>query len=771
MARAVKAIGDLGSVEVVGWEGLSVAGRLLVPQITRAIDNASLACFEVTQLNLNVVFELGYAIGKNRRVWMLFESGSDGARRLWNKVGLLDDVGYQGYDNVDDIRSAFTRDLPYMAEDTLFSDLIQKTLQPSAGVALFYLPSLYETEPSRLVSRKVRQQQELGDKCVTADTRESSVEPLSWYAQQVYSARAVLAHLCPSRKSGSQVHNIRLALVCGMAVGMGRELLMLTEDEAFPPPVDYQSILCSYTDARRCAEHVSKWLKKSLPDAIPQKAPVSRPSIPLRLDTELQSLRLGEHIAEREVDALPDYFVETQAFREVLIAKSTLFIGRKGTGKSANFFMAASHLRRDKRNLVCEVRPYGYELSAVVRLLASLRKKDLKGYVVASLWRYLLLTEIARSAAEEIRSKPAYPLTGSPDWKLLEYVGDSTKGMDADFAIRLERTVSTLSRLTIPKGVEAARNLVNEALHEGVLVELRGLLGSVLSGRQRVAVVIDNLDQDWDRGSDIVELSHWLLGLLTAVDRLSHDFSKKDAWRQPVAATMAVFLRSDIYAHVAEVAREPDKLPVVSLKWEDENQLIRVVERRYLAARDDDASASVLWTRFFTPSVDGVPTREYLLSQVLPRPRDLVYLCNAAILVAVNAEHNEVTESDIKAAQKTYSRFALGSLRVENGVSFEELETVLYEFAGANAVMTEAQVRTILAAAGLDADRLDDMLWHLRALAFLGLEVKENQFSYSDDSAEMRIADVAARRLGEQRGDGPRLAIHPAFRPYLEVVS
>ena len=304
--------------------------------------------------------------------------------------------------------------------------------------------------------------------------------------------------------------------------------------------------------------------------------------------------------------------------------------------------MAAARLRR--RQTQPRVRSASLtdmSLAPSVRLLAKLRQKDLKGYVVASLWRYLLLTEIARSAAAEIANKPVGPLPGTPEWELLSYMNDPNKGMDAEFAVRLERTVDALSGLSMSSRVEADRNLVNEALHDNYLVETEhsserysphasvSRCLSIISIRTGTARAIS------------VALSHWLLGLLTAVDRLSHDFAKKDTWRQPVTTTMAVFLRSDIYAHVAEVAREPDKIPLVALKWEDGSQLLKVVEERFVAATGGKADVSELWTRFFAPTIDGTTTPSHLLSHVLSRPRDLLYLCNASILAAVNAGRNQ----------------------------------------------------------------------------------------------------------------------------------
>ena len=49
----------------------------------------------------------------------------------------------------------------------------------------------------------------------------------------------------------------------------------------------------------------------------------------------IKKIDLGDNIAENELIALNDYFVETPQFQDTLQSEYKLLVGRKGTGKSA----------------------------------------------------------------------------------------------------------------------------------------------------------------------------------------------------------------------------------------------------------------------------------------------------------------------------------------------------------------------------------------------------------------------------------------------------
>jgi nucleoside 2-deoxyribosyltransferase len=109
LSEAALKIEQTGIVTCTTWEQLPVAGTLIIDTIIEAIDKADVACFDVTTLNHNVMFELGYAIGAGKRIWLLFDSADEEAEARWKRLKLLTTTGYAPYVGSDDIRQEFLR--------------------------------------------------------------------------------------------------------------------------------------------------------------------------------------------------------------------------------------------------------------------------------------------------------------------------------------------------------------------------------------------------------------------------------------------------------------------------------------------------------------------------------------------------------------------------------------------------------------------------------------------------------------------------------------
>jgi hypothetical protein len=539
---------------------------------------------------------------------------------------------------------------------------------------------------------------------------------------------------------------------------------MLAEED-YSPPLDYENLLSVYRTGRECELIFDNWLKeRNLKPRGGNRTPR------VRLATELRALRFGEHVAENEVDNLTDYFIVTGAFDDVMADRNALFVGRKGTGKTANMLQAAARLSEDARNLVVVIKPAAYEFTSLLELLDRL-PVSMQQYSIEALWRFLLTSEIANQVVGTIELRhPGIPFT-EDERKLLEYVDTVEFRLRDGFGVRFERTVNSLSSIPEHPNETEGRDYVNEALHSEAIEHLRSLLGPVLRGKQRIALLIDNLDKGWEKTVDLDLLSQLLLGLLSAVGRVKTDFAKKDVWREPISLTTTTFLRSDIFAHVLTRAREPDKIPASKVTWDDPETLLRVVEERFLAARPDDTDPDELWSRFFCPTVDGTPTRRYLVSRVLPRPRDLIYLCNAVASAATNRGNQRIELEDIRSGEMVYSQFAFESLLVENGITISMFKTVLFEFLGESPIISHSRVREIVARAGVADELLDKVVDRLREVSFLGIETSDGRFEYPDWGNATERADVLARKLTEVRASEFRYAIHPAYRPYLEIAD
>ncbi len=357
--------------------------------------------------------------------------------------------------------------------------------------------------------------------------------------------------------------------------------------------------------------------------------------------------------------------------------------------------------------------------------------------------------------------------------QLVAFVNDTDSGLREEFAVRFEQSADAIEKAGLARtsSVNEGRDLLHEALHENTIRRLRKLIGPVVKGRNRVAILIDNLDKAWDRQADLDAVSHLLLGLLSAVGQVSVEYQKEDFWRDRVSISLATFLRSDIYAYLQRAAREPDKIPVSILSWDNQELLLRVIEERFLAVRPPGADSSQLWTQFFTAVVSGRPTKEYLLWRSLPRPRDIVYLCNAATTAAINAQHDAVLERDFLLAEQNYSQWALEALIVENGITISEFESVLFEFAGCRANLGRSAVQAIIRNVVKDEAKAEQVLDRLQEMSFVGREVADHRFAYPEIGPDSRKVDVLSRKLAERKRGEPRLEIHPAYRPYLEIAD
>jgi len=218
-------------------------------------------------------------------------------------------------------------------------------------------------------------------------------------------------------------------------------------------------------------------------------------------------------------------------------------------------------------------------------------------------------------------------------------------------------------------------------------------------------------------------------------------------------------------------AREPDKIQHTQLVWQDDELLLRVLEERFHKFHDRSVPPSEMWSKYFCPRVNNLPTREYFLDRILKRPRDLIYFVKAAMETAVNRGHGRVEDGDVFEAERQYSQFALSSLVVENVVSIPNIERILYEFAGQNSVMSWNDICDCMRRAQVPSNEIEDIAVQLCISSFLGLELNLNTFRFTEDPNELRKVQVLSNRFCEITGHPHRFAINNAFRAFLEILE
>jgi hypothetical protein len=757
----------VGGLRLRTWEDLRVAGHLLLSEIEKAIRGTDVAVFDLTQLNENVLFEVGIAVGANRVIWPLRDVTDETKRNEWNTIGLLDQLGHVRFTSSEDIVGAFLAERPDLQSKPLSEDTLQPQLKAGRPPSILYVAEPIQTDAGRAALNVLSARSSDQLPLASADPSEASLQTLPWFFQHVYSAEAVVVHLASKRRSGAATHNARASLVAGLARGLNKPLLMLAEND-FVSALDYRDLLFSYPDAATCRTRLEHWLNRTLQPIQSRIAETREATASLRLSTELRSVDLGEYVAENEVSGLTQYYVETSTYRDVMAGDSRVYVGSKGTGKSAAALSAEAALKMDARKLVCSIKPQGYDLNGLVRLFGSIEATDAKGYVAESLWKYLLATELALAIEQDLSRRPAGSVPDDPEWKLLEFISENSSWLKMDFASRLERSVDELLAASEQGGIADARERVSEVLHQGPLKALRALLAPVLANRDRVHLIVDNLDKAWDKDADAPQLSRLLLGLLACMDAFRTEM-ERSARGQTIPISLSLFIRSDIFAAVALIAREPDKLPTKRIRWPTDDSLLDVIEQRYVASQERDVSASELWSRYFCPTMDGSGTKDWLVSRCLPRPRDVLYLTRAAIDQAVGKRHPRVEEQDLRAAELEYSLFAFEAALVEGFQRVPRIDDVLLEFAGAPAKLTEGHLREILRTAKSPDGEIDHVIDVLRDLSFVGTLGGSEGAIFTDSPREKSRADVLLRKRRKDDEAVPVYEIHPAFRAYLDI--
>lgn len=765
--RAIESIQAGAVVDIVSWKSVSVGGRVIVSAICDEIRRRELFIAEVTGLNPNVLFELGFAISHRKRVWIIMDPNIERAKIDFDRFQLLTTIGYKPYSNSHEIISGFYEEQPYNTlTHIVYEELLQTTNPAPSKPALLYLKSDIDTEASIRIARRVAAGPLLS---VIDDPKEVRVQPFSWYVQQVSSALAVVCHLLSTDYRGWELHNAKHALIAGLAHGLGKPLLMLAH-EPYVSPIDYRDLLRTHRTAAMAEAILGDWLLARIRAYEQRLAAQEHYQEEARAQGELRNIAMGDPVAEFESDRVADYFVPTAAYNEARVSRHSIFVGRKGTGKTATLYKLAEELRADPRNYVCVVKPVDYELEALVAMLRLELTRSEKGYLVESFWKFLLYTELTRGLYEQTVGKPAYYDKTSAELDLCRFVEAHRSIVTPEFSVRLESAVRQLQTLPVEGTAESQRQKISERLHSTLLPEMRAILGKALRDKARVAILVDNLDKAWNPQADLRLLSELLFGLLAVSLRVAQDFADDSHSRDAVSLSLTLFLRSDILSALIGYARERDKLPIRRITWDDPESLRRVVEERFVSSGADVARPDGIWDRYFTPAVRGVPTRDYLAGSVLPRPRDLIYLVKTALQFAINRGHGRIEEKDLISAEQQYSRFALDSLLVENGTRVPRLEELIFEFVGAPEIIGDEDIKRAMSAAGLSESELQRVVDALSEFTFLGPEVGPNRFMfmYDEDNAT-KIQVMARKTAAEQAGGARRYQINRPFHAYLDI--
>jgi hypothetical protein len=762
--EAINIINESNTIEITGWEDLRISGITLINVICSSIDKSEVFLADLTHLNPNVLFELGYAIAKNKRVMLFLDIGLEKSKINYEHFS-LSTIGYNSYNNSRDITNCFFRDNPCLDIDkTPLSEMQNLNSNPING--MLYLKSSIDTQASLKLSHRINKSR---IKPVTIDDpQEIRMQIHSWYIENTYRNYAFVGHLLSNDHSGKDLHNAKVSFAAGLAYGFGRKILMLAH-EPYSCPLDYAHLLRKHSTAVECETYINHWLIEVDSYYLQDQKNDNKIMTEEKNISDLKNIDLGDYIAEQEVEKINDYFVETSAYREAFNSEYTLFVGRKGSGKSAILYRLENELSNDNRNHICVIKPVSYDLDGLIDILRAIEGEAEKGFLIESIWKYLIYTEMARSIYSVLESKPVYYEPREPELAIKRIVAENTDIFLDDFSSRLEQVINRFIKIDkVLKGLAYKKN-VSEILHENLLSKLREILYRYFSEKNRIAVLVDNLDKNWKPGKNILYLSDFLLGLLSVTNRIADDFTYGPTKRKKTHFSIVIFLRMDIFSYIYKQARERDKLKYSILTWDDMELLLLLIEERFRISTKINNS-SIIWDRYFPDIVEKMPINEYFIQNILPRPRDIIFFVKYALSNAITRKHNKIQENDILDAQQRYSQYAVDSLIVENGVSIDDFEKILYEFVGCARVISREDIKEAVERSGVKNIEIDSFIQTLCERCFLGRRIADNKYRYQTNFLDNEKIEILASHYIDNETDKIEyFEINRPFRKFLEI--
>jgi hypothetical protein len=338
--------GKSGITVVQSWRETDIAGRFIAEQVLNKISEVSALMADITQLNFNVAYELGFALGKGKKVVLTRHKGIHAKHPLAADVGIFDTLGYLEYQNAAELETIIrgvTDSAPSL-----------RNIYPLNQNAPVYLieARLRTDQVTRIISRVKKARLFFR----SFDPQESPRLSGSEAFEQVAQSFGVLLHLLPEHISDASIHNIRVAFLAGLAEGFGKVLLVLQDGEE-PVPVDYRDLVTVFM-------HPSQ-IDEAIADFAPKVTEAMQETRYFAIEKEqslLERLSFGASAAENEFRELSGYYLDTDQFQRALRGEVRLVVGRKGSGKTAIFAQVRDRTRQNSQNVVVDLRPDGYQL-------------------------------------------------------------------------------------------------------------------------------------------------------------------------------------------------------------------------------------------------------------------------------------------------------------------------------------------------------------------------------------------------------------------------
>lgn len=446
-----------------------------------------------------------------------------------------------------------------------------------------------------------------------------------------------------------------------------------------------------------------------------------------------KQLDIGDQVAEKDWDSLKNHFVPIGTNKFVGKPKTSIIVGRKGSGKSA----LRVYFERTNQNKAVSIQPSSADLKDIFEHIVQHGKSAFAVEPLEVLWETTVLLNLARLGREE----------GSPI-------------SHSDIPPHLAQELNDKQRFGIGRTLTLiTRHITSEQGKRALIRALREYIHQTCQTGKNFYVLIDSVDDILHNSFDTTKRNDLFATFLESLLNFTRNFSNPE--RNKIASNihLQIFIPTDLYKW--SVNRHDDHLRQYKhpIKWTFEQLSSFATSRLRDNLRHSSrttASEGEVWKAFFPDNVEftgynasgerysvPIPVDKALIRMTLMRPRDLLEVIRQIDHQTKSAGRSFPNADDVRIGLQGYSVELFRSVLNEYGTVYPELPAVLARFAYNAAILPRDLVTRLIGdAIGHDRARIKRAMQVLYESSILGAAANEREatedpvFSYTFDEFE-----------------------------------
>ncbi len=701
-------------IVIQSWKALDIVGCFISAKVLTGIDDADFLVADISKLNFNVTYEIGYAIGQNKRVLITKNKSVADSEPSLNEVGIFDTLGYKEYENSDQL-CEYLKNIENISPIPINEKIDQAS-------PLYLLEGEHKTDwITRIISRVKKSRYIFRNFDPSEQSRLSASDAI----KNVAKSYGVVVPLLNSEEKGYEVHNLRAAFIAGLSAGMKKAISILQFGQD-PVPLDYRDFvsICNHPDDVN--EYIAEFAAE-VAELYQQTLDV----VPSHNESFLETLDLGASSAENEMRTLEAYYLKTDQYLKSIRGEANLVIGRKGAGKSAIFLQVRDRERSNKKNIVLDLKPDGYKLIKFKEMILEYLEEGTLQHTIMAFWEYLLLLEICYKILEKDKVRHIHEQNlFEPYRKLEELYKTEEYDVQGDFSERMKILMEKISSNYMEKYSDGNNSRLSSAqvtqlLYSHDVREISRHIKEYMRYKETLWLLFDNIDKGWPTTGLTHEDLIIIRSLIDASRKLERQFD-----RQNTEVNTIVFLRNDVYELLVSDTSDRGKEASVLLDWTDTDLLRELIRLRVVSNNlDSDLTFEQIWGQICVSHYHGEESSQYLIDRCLMRPRFLLNLIGHCKSYAVNLNHSKITQEDIEKGLSAFSTDLLNDIGYELRDISSDSDGILYSFIESKKELSLDEVLNKITDYVEESEgekMLDLLLWY----GFLGVKINSNEEKY-----------------------------------------